>query len=146
MLSKRIEVLKFRDYAEPDSRMTHSIPNLVDVHRFSIAKKPRSFADVHDFLRIEAHQSSAGSVCCYWIISKHNLAERSRSTVERAIALHRDDAVSDHEMNGNSCAHIENAFLYAFPVQNILRPSVTRWVRFQTCSSSRVSLQTSDVS
>ena len=68
----------------------------------------------------EPRHSGHGIVC------EHDLPQRTWRSVERSIAFHRHNPVRDNEVDRNGCAQIENALLNAFPVENILRPSVSR--------------------
>src|SRR5437867_166544 len=45
-------------------------------------------------------------------------------TVQRTIALHSDNAISDDEVRAHRGADVENAFVNSDPVQDILRPAV----------------------
>ena len=125
-VSKGIEFHKFWNLTERRGERPYGFANLVDVLRDSIAKKPCPFPNMRDPPGVEAHQSGAGGVRCYWIVSQHNPFQKPRSTVERTVALHGDDAVGDHKVDRNRCAQIENALLNAFPMQDILWSSVPR--------------------
>jgi hypothetical protein len=94
--------------------------------RVSIAKKPRTLANMHDAAGLEPHQASTSCVGGNWIVCPYDRAQRSPGAIEWSVAFHRHDPVSNHEMNWSGCAEIENALLDPFPVQDVLRLSVAR--------------------
>src|SRR5271157_5380028 len=98
--------------------------NQVDECRRSVAQESRTLADVHDSSGFEPHESCAGCIGSNRVIRKYDLSQRTRSAVEWPVSFHRNNAVRDHKVDRNSCAQIEDALLNAFPVENILRPSV----------------------
>jgi len=65
----------------------------------------------------------AGCVGCDRIIRQHNLLKGTRSAVEWPVSFHRHDPVRDNEVDRDGCASIDDAFLNALPVENVLRPS-----------------------
>jgi hypothetical protein len=58
--------------------------------------------------------------------AKSNFSEGPRSTIQRPIALHRNNSLSNHEVDWDSGTDIKNALLNALPVEDILWPSVSR--------------------
>src|SRR5262245_594198 len=51
--------------------------------------------------------------------------KRFLRSVERAVAFHCDDRVSDHELRTDRGTNVENACVNAGPVDDVLRPAVT---------------------
>src|SRR5271166_730916 len=100
--------------------------DLVDECRRSVAQESRALADVHDSSGFEPHEPCAGCVGSNRVIRKHNLSQRTSRAVEWPVSFHRYDAVSDNEVDRKGGAQIEDAFLNALPVENILRPSISR--------------------
>src|SRR5207249_3281110 len=45
-------------------------------------------------------------------------------TIERSVAFHANDSVSDDKVRANCRADVENALVNSGPVENILRPAV----------------------
>jgi hypothetical protein len=48
------------------------------------------------------------------------------TTVKRLITLYGDDAVSDDEMRADCCTDVQDALVGPRPMQNGLRPAITR--------------------
>jgi hypothetical protein len=80
---------------------------------------------VNDSVGFKPHQTRKDRVGSYRVIRNNNLPQRTSSAVKGAVALHGCNAVRDNEVDWNGCAQIENALLNAFPVEDILRPSVS---------------------
>ena len=106
-------------------RSFKGFPNLVYEYGRSVAQESRPFANVHDSLRFKSHQTRAGCVRSDRVIREHNLSQKTRSTVQWAVAFHGYDAVRDDKVNRNGGAQIEDALLDALPMKNIFRPSVS---------------------
>jgi len=124
--SRQAKVLKLWNHLELSRGSIDGFPNLVEERRSRIAKKSCPFANVHNSIRFEPHQSRAGGIGSDRIVGEHDFPEEPSGTVESAVSFHCYDPIRDHEVNRNSGAQIEDAFLDAFPVENILRPSVSR--------------------
>jgi len=100
--------------------------NQVDECRRSVAQESRTLADVHDSSGFEPHESCAGCIGSNRVIGKYDLSQRTRGAVERPVSFHSYDAVRDNKVDRNCRAQVEDALLNALPVENILRPSVSR--------------------
>ena len=59
------------------------------------------------------------------VVRDYDLSESSRSTVQRSVTFHRNDAVCNCEVDWHGGTGVENVLLNALPVENILRPSIT---------------------
>jgi hypothetical protein len=101
-------------------------PNLVDQCKRSVTEESRSLAKVNDSVGFESHQPCASCVSSHWIVCKHNLSQRTRAAVKGAVAFHGHNAVCDNEVDRNCGAYIKDALLNAFPMEDVLRPSVSR--------------------
>src|SRR5664280_2205263 len=97
-----------------------------DVYKRQVPKESRSFAKVHDPVGAKPHQPRAGCIASHRIVRKHNLSQRTRVAVKGPVSFHRHDAVRDNEVDRNGGAQIEDAFLNALPVEDVLRPSISR--------------------
>ena len=124
--SLKTKILKLRDHLEGSRGRLDGFSDLVDQCRRSVAQESRALANVHDSAGFESHQSRAGCIGSHRIVRKHDLPQRTRGAVEWSVAFHRHDAVRDNEVDRNGGAQIEDAFLNALPVEDILRPSVSR--------------------
>src|SRR5271157_4853857 len=100
--------------------------NQVDECRRSVAQKSRTLADVHDSSGFEPHESRTGCIGSDRVIRNNNLPKRTSSAVKGSVAFHGLNAVCDHEMDRNGGAQIEDALLNALPVEDVLRPSISR--------------------
>src|SRR5271157_5268517 len=100
--------------------------NQVDECRRSVAQESRTLADVHDSSGFEPHESCAGCIGSNRVIRKYDLSQRTRGAVEWSVSFHCHDAVRDNEVDRNGGAQIEDAFLNALPVEDVLRPSISR--------------------
>src|SRR6266571_7133633 len=76
----------------------------------SIQRKPQEF----DAITIRGHR----------IIRKYKCVQSALRTVERAVAVHGDNGISDYEVRTNRGADIENAFVDSGPVKDVLGPAV----------------------
>src|ERR1035437_434852 len=117
---------ELRDYLEGLRRRIDDFSNLVDECCRSIAEESRSLANVNDSIGMKSHQSRAGCIGGHWIIRKHDLSQSARGAVERPVAFHRHNPVSDHEADWHRSAKIKDALLNTIPMEHILRPSVSR--------------------
>ncbi|HME31308.1 MAG TPA: hypothetical protein VKG65_01010 [Terriglobales bacterium] len=82
-------------------------------------------SNVCDSSGLKPHQAHACCVGSYRIIRRDNFAEGPKSAIQRPIAFHCDNSIRNHEVDWNGGAQIENAFLNALSVENILRPAVS---------------------
>src|SRR5271165_5577755 len=124
--SRQTKILKLGNHLERSRGTIDGFSNLVDQRRRSVADESRALVNVHDSARFESHQARTGCVCGHWVVREHDLSQRARSTVKGTVSFHRHYAVRDNEMNGNRGTEIEDALLNALPVEDILRPSVSR--------------------
>ena len=81
---------------------------------------------MRDSFGVEAHQLRAGCISSNRIVGEHDLPQETSGAVEWPVSFHCHDAVRDNEVDRNGGAQIENALLNALPVEDILRPSVSR--------------------
>ena len=125
-VSKCMNKSKLRNHLERSRRSVGGFSNLVDECRRSVAEESRALANVHDSAGSESHQTRTGCIRSYRIVRKHNHSQRTRRAVKGTVPFHRHYAVCDHEVDRNGCAQIEDALLNALPMENILRPSVSR--------------------
>src|SRR5664280_1759334 len=100
--------------------------NQVDECRRSVAQESRTLADVRDSSGGESHQLRAGCISSNRIVGEHDLPQETSGTVEWPVSFHCHDAVRDNEVDRNGGAQIEDAFLNALPVEDVLRPSISR--------------------
>src|SRR5664279_1144135 len=121
-----LEVSKLWNHPESRGRKSNGFSDLLDKSRRSVPKESRALANVNDSIGMKSHQSRAGCVGCDRIICKHDLSQRTRGAVERPVAFHRHNAVRDNETDRNGCAQIKDALLNPLPMENVLRPSVSR--------------------
>src|SRR5580704_14926971 len=119
-------MLELRDHLEGLCRSSDRFSSLLDASRRRVAQKSRAFTNVHDSVGIESHKSGAGCVGSYRIVRKHDLSQSARGTVERPVAFHRHNPVRNYEADRSGCAQIKDALLNTPPMENILRPSVSR--------------------
>src|SRR5271165_6470973 len=119
-------MFKLWNHLEGSCGRIDGFSNLVEALKRRIAKKSRPLANVHNSIRFKPHQSRAGCVGSHWIVGEHDLPHGTRRAVEWPVSFHRHDSVRDHEVDRNGGAQIEDAFLNALPVQDILRPTVSR--------------------
>src|ERR1035437_5397673 len=117
---------ELRNHFEGLRRRTDDFSNLVDEGCRSIAKESRALANVNDSIGMKPHQSRAGCIGGHWIIRQHDLSQTTRGAVERPVAFHRHNPVRNYEADRNGCAQIKDAFLNSPPMENVLRPSVSR--------------------
>src|ERR1035438_6299400 len=114
---------ELRDHLEGLRRRIGDFSNLVDECWRSIAKESRALANVNDSTGMKSHQSRAGCVGCDRIICKHDLSQRTRGAIERPVAFHRHNAVSDNKADWHCSAQIKDDLLNPLPMENVLRPS-----------------------
>src|SRR5271165_6187580 len=81
---------------------------------------------MRDAIGFESHESGTGCIGSLWVVRKNNLSQRTSKASKRPVSFHRHDAVRDHEVDRNGGAQIQDALLNAVPVENVLRPSVSR--------------------
>src|SRR4029453_18528478 len=91
----------------------------------SPSEEQSPLTDVFHLCRNQTQSTCTSRVGSNEIIGKHNCSQFVLGSVERAIACHRDDRVGDDEVRWNAGAEIENAFVDAGPVEDILGPAVT---------------------
>ena len=89
-----------------------------------IAEEATSLLNMHDSVPLYSEQTRKDRVCRDQIIREQDRVEKFGYTVERTVAVHRDDTVSNNEMWSNRRADIENAFVDSCPVKEILGPAV----------------------
>src|SRR5664280_2022340 len=125
-LSQCTKTSELRDDLKGSRGSIGGFSNLVDECRRSVAQESRTLADVPDSFGFEPHKPCAGCVGFNRVIRKHNLTQRPRRAVERSVSFHCHDAVRNNEVDRNGGAQIEDAFLNALPVEDVLRPSISR--------------------
>src|SRR5271157_2358592 len=121
-----MKMSKLRNHLKRTRRSTDGFSDLVGEFRRRVTKESRTLTNVRDAAGFESHQPRAGPVGSNRVVCEHNLSQRTRAAVKRAVAFHRHNAVCDNEVNRNCGTSIEDALLNALPVENILRPSVSR--------------------
>ena len=65
--------------------------------------------EVPDAIGLQPHQPRAGEVRSDWIIRENDFAEVAVRAVKRAVAFHRDNAISNNEVNWHRCTDIQDA-------------------------------------
>ena len=63
---------------------------------------------MHDWFGFESHQPGTGRIGSHRVIRKHDLSQRTRSSVEWAVTFHSNDSVRNHEMKRDGCAQIKD--------------------------------------
>src|ERR1035441_5600868 len=81
---------------------------------------------MHDSVGFESHQPGTGRVGGYRSGGEHDLPQETSGAVEWPVSFQGHDAVRDNEVDRNGGAQIEDAFLNALPVEDVLRPSISR--------------------
>src|SRR5271166_6618537 len=123
--SRQTEMLKLWNHLEGSRGSIDDFSNLIHQCRRSVAQEFQALANVHNSAGFESHQPRTGCVGSDRIVRKHYRSKRPRRAVERPVSFHCHNAVRDDEVNRNGGAEIEDAFLNAVPVEDILRPSVS---------------------
>src|SRR5208337_3698189 len=100
--------------------------NQLDECRRSVAQESRTLADVRDSSGVESHQLRTGCISSNRIVGEHDLLQETSGAVEWPVSFHCHDAVRDNEVDRNGGAQIEDALLNALPVEDVLRPSISR--------------------
>ena len=126
IVSRCKKMSELRDHLEGLRRRIDDFSNLVDECKRSVAKESRALANMTDSIGMKSHQSRAGCIGGHWIIRKHDLSQGTRCAVERPVAFHRQNPISNYEADRNGGAQIKDALLNAFPMENILGPTVSR--------------------
>src|SRR5664279_2965161 len=76
-----LEVSKLWNHPERRGRRSNGFSDLLDTRRRSVPKESRAFANVHDSVGLESHQSRAGCVSGYRIIRKHDSSQSTSGAV-----------------------------------------------------------------
>jgi hypothetical protein len=82
-----------------------------------IAEEATSLLNMHDSIPLYSEQTRKHRVCRDQIIREQDRVEKFGYTVERTVAVHRDDTVSNHEMWSDRRADIENTLVNAGPMK-----------------------------
>ena len=91
-----------------------------------IAEEPRCFLYICDLLGHHADGPSRHYVRSNGVVGENDLVHSSRSAVERTVSFHANDSVGDDEVRADCRTDVQDALVDARPMQNVLRPTVTR--------------------
>src|SRR5207248_7511155 len=83
-------------------------------------------SDVRNSSRVKSHQPRTAGIRRHRVIGQDNSVERPRMSIQWSISFHCHNRIGDNEMNRNRSADIQNAFLNAFPMKDVLWPAVLR--------------------
>src|SRR5213594_2474889 len=89
-----------------------------------VADEGRCLTDVSDPFRDHPQHASANDVRRNWIVAEYNRVQVDAPAVERPIALHSHDPIGNDKVRTHRGADIENAFVNAGPMKNVLGPAV----------------------
>src|SRR6185437_17131651 len=81
-------------------------------------------AQVLDLFRIDSHDAAAGGVNGGGIASGDENAGRFRSTLDRSVTFHANNAIDDRELLRKQMMQVDDGLRNTRPVENVLRPAV----------------------
>src|SRR5262245_1110745 len=96
-----------------------------EIRSLSIAKESARFIQMFCRDWVESQQFCEQKICGYGIIAEQNCVQSLWRSIERSIALHSDDPVSDHEVGADCRTYVQNALVYACPMEDALWPAVS---------------------
>ena len=88
------------------------------------SKEQRSFTDVCHLLGKHTESPGASRISSHRIVGKYQCVQSAGGSVQRAVALHRDNRVSDDKVRADRGANVENAFVNAGPMEDVLGPAI----------------------
>jgi len=120
----RVQESELRNHPKRHLRLPRKFAHLLNEVGRGVSQEFRSFVDVSHSIGFETHEPGTHCIGGYRIVCKDNTAKPSGRPVQWAVALHAHNGIRDHEMDGNCGAQIEDRFLDAMPMEDILRPAV----------------------
>ncbi len=88
------------------------------------SKEQGSLTDVCHLLRNHTESPGASRISSHRIVRKYQCVQSAGGAVQRTVALHRDNRVSDDEVRSNGGANVENAFVNTGPMKDVLGPAI----------------------
>src|SRR5207249_9750758 len=101
-----------------------SFPDLFDLPFFEIAQKFSVHSKVLNLFGVEAGNTGTGRVHCHWIVSEDKDAAGFGLALDRSVAFHPDNPISNYKMGPDRTVNIQYAFLDSMPVKKILGPAI----------------------
>src|SRR5688572_16857905 len=100
-------------------KFIEALADLLDLFLIQVSQELPGGSEIIDFLRLKRHQSGGGGVDRNKIVTENQHAAALCLALQRAIALHADDAVDDGELRqGQRAVDVENAIVDALPMQD----------------------------
>jgi len=90
-----------------------------------ISQETARCSDVRDSVWDKSKHAGQSCIGCDWIIREQNDSELLCGSVERTVAFHGNDRISNYKMRPNSRADIQDAFVDPCPMENVFRPAVS---------------------
>ena len=131
-----LKTSEFRQHIKGIRPQRQSFRDQIDSVMRAISEELRRPSEMPDTIGIETHQARTREIRGYGIVGKNDLSEMPVGSVQRPVALHRDHAIRDDEVDRRRRADIENAAMDPLPVEKIFGPAILASpAQCRTCSS-----------